>query len=69
MVIVVVAIVGALLLAADPGRAATTVLVMTGDAAVGGERLDSISAPSASRDTATFLGGTSAVLATSGGVS
>src|SRR5207249_4449036 len=69
MVIVVAAIVGALLLAADPGRAATTVLVMTGDAAVGGERLDSISAPSASRDTATFLGGTSAVLATSGGVS
>ena len=69
MVIVAAAIVGALLLAADPGRAATTVLVMTGDAAVGGERLDSISAPSASRDTATFLGGTSAVLATSGGVS
>ena len=69
MAIVVVAIVGALLLAADPGRAAPTVLVMTGDAAVGGERLDSISAPSASRDTATFLGGTSAVLATSGGVS
>ena len=54
MVIVAAAIVGALLLAADPGRAATTVLVMTGDAAVGGERLDSISAPSASRDTATF---------------
>src|SRR5437667_1795839 len=69
MAIVAAAIVGVLLLAADPGRAATTVLVMTGDAAVGGERLDSISAPSASPDTATFLGGTSAVLATSGGVS
>src|SRR5439155_12166130 len=69
MVIVAAAIVGVLLLAADPGRAATTVLVMTGDAARDGERLDSISAPSASRDTVTFLGGTSAVLATSGGVS
>src|SRR5947208_12064564 len=69
MVIVAAAIVGVLLLAADPGRASTTVLVMTGDTARDGERLDSISAPSASRDTATFLGGTSAVLATSGGVS
>src|SRR2546428_4219861 len=67
MTIVAVAIVGVLLLAADPGRAATTVLVMTGDAARDGERLDSIFAPSASRDTATFIGGTSAVLVTSGG--
>src|SRR2546426_7446938 len=69
MAIVAVAIVGVLLLAADPGRAATTVLVMTGDAARDGERLDSISALSASRDTVAFRGGTSAVLATSGGVS
>src|SRR2546428_166939 len=64
MTIVAVAIVGVLLLGADPGRAATTVLVMTGDAARDGERLDSIFAPSASRDTATFIGGTSAGLRT-----
>src|SRR5438876_9298673 len=69
MVIVAAAIVGVLLLAADPGRAATTVLVLTGVAVRAGGRLDSISARCESRDTATFLGGTSAVLATSGGVS
>src|SRR5207244_11759420 len=69
MGVVAVAIVGVVLLASDPGRAATEVLVMTGDAAVDGARLDSISAPSAGRDTVIFLGGTSAVLTTSGGAS
>src|SRR5207245_2025300 len=69
MGVVALAIVGVVLLATDPGRAATEVLVMTGDAAVDGARLDSISAPSAGGDTVIFLGGTSAVLTTSGGAS
>src|SRR5437762_12979125 len=65
---VALAIVAVVFLASDPGRAATEILVMTGDAAVDGTRLDSISAPSAGGDSAIFLGGTSAVLTVSGGV-
>ena len=42
---VALAIVAVVFLASDPGRAATEILVMTGDAAVDGTRLDSISAP------------------------
>ena len=65
---VALAIVAVVFLASDPGRATTEILVMTGDAAVDGTRLDSISAPSAGGDSAIFLGGTSAVLTVSGGV-
>src|SRR5438094_918261 len=60
MGVVAIAIVGVLLVASDLGRAATEVLVMTGDGAADGTRLDSISAPAAGGDTAIFLGGTSA---------
>ena len=69
MGVVAIAIVGVLLVASDLGRAATEVLVMTGDGAADGTRLDSISAPAAGGDTAIFLGGTSAVLTASDGVS
>src|SRR5205823_13445774 len=65
---VALAIVAAVFLASDLSHAATEILVMTGDAAVDGTRLDSISAPSAGGDSAIFLGGTSAVLTVSGGV-
>jgi len=68
MGVVTIAIVGVVLLASDL-CAATEVLVMTGDGAADGARLDSISAPAAGGDTAIFLGGTSAVLTASGGAS
>jgi len=64
---VAIAIVGVVLLASRPAPAATEVLVTTGDAAVDGARLDSISAPAAGGDTVIFFGGTSAVLTASGG--
>ncbi|TMA51100.1 MAG: hypothetical protein E6J75_19040 [Deltaproteobacteria bacterium] len=69
MGVVAIAIVGVLLVASDLGRAATEVLVMTGYGAADGTHLDSISAPAAGGDTAIFLGGTSAVLTASDGVS